>query len=110
MISKKYTMIDPKQIAKKGYKGCKTTASVQNFCKTNKVDCCYWTPQGSRQKIMMIEWNSFQNAYKAQKATSTTTTKTTAKSKKEIDVNTSTPRYTRPPRFASSVPLCVTSG
>ena len=83
MISKTYTMIDPKQIAKKGYKGCKTTSSVQSFCKTNKVECCYWKPQGSSQKIMMIEWNSFRTAYKAsQSNTATNKHKTTTKSTK----------------------------
>jgi hypothetical protein len=90
MISKTYTMIDPKQIAKKGYKGCKTTSSVQNFCKTNKVECCYWKPQGSTQKIMMIEWNSFRNAYKANQSTMNTTTakaKSTTKTRKNAKSN-----------------------
>lgn len=76
MTNKTYTMIDPKQIARKGYKGCKTTTAVQNFCKTNNVDCCIWKPQGSTQKVMMIEWNSFRNAYKANQ-TNTASMKTT---------------------------------
>ena len=93
MNSKTYTMIDPRQVAKKGYKGCKTASSVQNFCKTNQVDCCYWKPQGSSQKIMMIEWNSFRNAYKAAKnntnanATANTTTSARARTTKKAKSN-----------------------
>lgn len=86
MTRKTYTMIDPAQIAKKGYKGCKTTTSVQNFCKNNNVDCCWWKPQGTSQKVMMIEWNSFRNAY--QQAKTGNTMKTNANRTKKSTTRT----------------------
>jgi len=75
MASKKITMVDQSQIAKKGYKGCKSTRAVQNFCAKNKssIDCCWYKPKGCSEKVLLIEMSSFRDCWKAsQKSTSMT--------------------------------------
>ena len=102
MASKKITMVDQSQIAKKGYKGCKSTRAVQNFCAKNKssIDCCWYKPKGSSEKVLLVEMSSFRDCWKAsQKSTSvtakTSTRSTMSRTKKATPARTRTIRLRR---------------
>ena len=83
MASKKITMVDGAQVAKKGYKGCKSTRSVQNFCAKNKstIDCCWYKPKGASEKVLLIEMSSFRDCWKASQKSGTATKSTSGKSR-----------------------------
>lgn len=57
------TLVEPKQIAKKGYTGCKTGKAVVNFAKKHGVPCLWYKPQNG-QKVLLVEMNQFGTTWK----------------------------------------------
>ena len=65
-------MVHPSQIVKKGYKGCKSTRTVTNFCQKNHVPHVWWKPSGAQNKVMLIEMSCFASAWKDYQSTQKT--------------------------------------
>ena len=57
------TLVDPKQIAKKGYSGCKSTKAVVSFAKKYGVPCLWWKPM-TGQKVLLVDMNQFGSTWK----------------------------------------------
>jgi hypothetical protein len=57
-------MVNPQQIAQKGYRGCGTTQAVKNFCTRYGVNCFWWTPPTGGKKVFMVDVNNFRNCWK----------------------------------------------
>lgn len=56
-------LCDPKQIAKKGYTGCKTTKTVVSFAKKYGVPCCWYKPNNG-PRMLLVEMNQFGTTFK----------------------------------------------
>lgn len=60
-------LCDPKQIAKKGYTGCKTTKTVVSFAKKYGVPCCWYKPKNG-PRMLLVEMNQFGTTFKQVKS------------------------------------------
>ncbi|MFN8546837.1 MAG: hypothetical protein U0527_02405 [Candidatus Eisenbacteria bacterium] len=57
------TLVEPKQIAKKGYQGCKSTKTVVQFARKYGVPTLWWKPSNG-QKVLLIEPTQFGQTWK----------------------------------------------
>ena len=57
------TLVEPKQIAKKGYQGCKSTKTVVQFARKYGVPTLWWKPTNG-QKVLLIEPTQFGQTWK----------------------------------------------
>ncbi len=79
---KKITMVNPEQICARGWKGFKTKASVQKFATKYRVNRVWWKASATR-KVMLIDPDSFRDAWKEYKTTTAKST-TKASTKKQV--------------------------
>ena len=57
------TLVEPKQIAKKGYQGCKSSKTVIQFARKYGVPTLWWKPSNG-QKVLLIEPTQFGQTWK----------------------------------------------
>lgn len=73
------TLVEPKQIAKKGYQGCKSSKAVIQFARKYGVPSLWWKPTNG-QRVLLIEPTQFGQTWKQIQGgkTGTKNTRTTA--------------------------------